>query len=499
VTSPAAPRVIAGVDLGSNSFHMVVARYERGELVTLDRSDEMVRFASALDERGRIIEENAEPALACLERFGQRLRDMRADSVRAVGTNTFRRAKNAQGFLARAQHALGYPIEIISGREEARLVWLGVFHTTPPQPGRRLVVDIGGGSTELVVGEGRDAQQLVSLYMGCVGMSEEYFPDGRLTPKGLRRACLAARMELQPVTASLRTLGWQDVIGTSGTIQTTAALLRELDLASDAITFEALERLGEWILRHEHVSELDYAALPARRAPVYMGGLAILLSVFEALGLERMRVSDGALREGLLYDMLGRLTDEDARVRTVRAMQKRYHVDVEQAGRVEALVTLLHQRTADAWRLHEPGLEDALRWAARLHEAGLAIAHAQYHKHGAYLLENADMAGFSKQEQTLVARLVRWHRRKIAPDAFANLPPPWPEVLTRAVVLLRLAVLLNRGRTPTPVPDMRVDAGPNELALQFPPGWLEQHPLTRADLDNERDYLEAAGFRLTFS
>jgi exopolyphosphatase/guanosine-5'-triphosphate,3'-diphosphate pyrophosphatase len=494
-----APQIIAGVDLGSNSFHMLVARHALGQLTILDRLNEMVRFANALDERGRIIEENAQAALACLQRFGQRLRDMHADSVRAVGTNTFRRAKNAQAFITRAQSTLGHPIEIISGREEARLIYLGVAHTTPMEPGRRLVVDVGGGSTELIVGESLEAQQLVSLYMGCVGMSEEYFPGGRLSPKRLRRACLAARMELQPVAASLRRLGWQDAFGTSGTIQTTAALLRELGFCADGIALPALAALAERLVAREHVSELRFESLSAQRAPVYMGGLAILLSVFEALGLERMRVSDGALREGLLYDMLGRLTDEDARVRTVRGMQQRYHVDVEQAERTEALVLELLAQAADAWDLRQPLVAESLTWAARLHELGLAIAHAQYHKHGSYLLENADMAGFSRQEQTLVARLVRAHRRKIMPETFANLPAPWPVLLPRAAVLLRLAVLLNRSRTPTQVPELRLELGAHELMLRFAPGWLEQHPLTRADLEREAEYLAAIDVRLAFS
>ena len=494
-----APQIIAGVDLGSNSFHMLVARCAQGHLTTLDRLNEMVRFATALDERGRIIEANAQPALACLERFGQRLRDMRADNVRAVGTNTFRRAKNAQAFLARAQQALGHPIEIISGREEARLIYLGVAHSTSMEAGRRLVVDVGGGSTELIVGEGLEAQQLVSLYMGCVGMSDEYFPAGKLSMKRFRRACLAARMELQPVAATLRKLGWTVVFGASGTVQTTAALLRELNLSSDGLTRPALDQLVERIVEHENVSELRFDALSPQRGPVYMGGLAILVSVFEALGLEHMRLSDGALREGLLYDMLGRLTNEDARVRTVRAMQQRYHVDLEQAERTEALALRLLEQATEAWGLGQPLVAESLRWAARLHEVGLAIAHAQYHKHGGYLLENADMAGFSRHEQTLVARLVRAHRRKIMLENFANLPPPWPQLLPRVAVLLRLAVLLNRSRTPTQVPELKLEIAGSDLNLRFPQGWLDQHPLTRADLEVEVDYLKAIDLRLNFT
>jgi exopolyphosphatase/guanosine-5'-triphosphate,3'-diphosphate pyrophosphatase len=252
-------------------------------------------------------------------------------------------------------------------------------------------------------------------------------------------------------------------------------------------------------VEHENISELRLGSLSAQRAPVYMGGLAILLSLFEGLSIARMRVSDGALREGLLYDMLGRLTDEDARVRTVRAMQQRYHIDLEQAERTERLVLEMLEQVADAWGLRQPLAYESLRWAARLHEVGLAIAHAQYHKHGGYLLENADMAGFSRHEQTLVARLVRAHRRKIVQETFANLPAPWTELLPRAAVLLRLAVLLNRSRTPTQVPQLRLEAGTSELTLRFAPGWLDQHPLTRADLERETESLGAIDLRLTYS
>jgi exopolyphosphatase/guanosine-5'-triphosphate,3'-diphosphate pyrophosphatase len=297
----------------------------------------------------------------------------------------------------------------------------------------------------------------------------------------------------------LRKLGWTVVFGTSGTVQATAALLRELNASTDGISRSGLEELVERIVEHENVSELSYDALSAQRAQVYMGGLAILVSVFEALGVEHMRVSDGALREGLLYDMLGRLTDEDARVRTVRAMQQRYHVDLEQAERTETLALRLLEQAAGAWNLSQPLVAESLRWAARLHEVGLAIAHAQYHKHGGYLLEHADMAGFSRHEQTLVARLVRTHRRKILMDSFSNLPVPWPQVLPRVAVLLRLAVLLNRSRTPTQVPEMQLEIMGSDVNLRFPAGWLDQHPLTRADLEGEVEYLKAVDLRLSFT
>ena len=368
------------------------------------------------------------------------------------------------------------------------------------ETGRRLVVDVGGGSTELIVGEGLKTQQLVSLYMGCVGMSDEYFGGGRISSKRLQRACLAARMELQPVAATLRKLGWQEAFGTSGTVQTTAALLRELGLSAEGITHTALERLATHLTEHELVSDLRYDSLSAQRAPVYMGGLAILLSVFEALDIERMRVSDGALREGLA--LRHARPAEPTRMRACGPYARcRCAITwiVEQAERTEALALSLLEQIAGAWKLELPLVGESLRWAARLHELGLAIAHAQYHKHGGYLLEHADMAGFSRHEQMLVARLVRAHRRKIAAETFTGLPAPWSELLPRAVVLLRLAVLLNRSRTATQVPAFELEASASKLSLRFAEGWLDQHPLTRADLEREVEYLRAIDLTLDFA
>jgi exopolyphosphatase/guanosine-5'-triphosphate,3'-diphosphate pyrophosphatase len=496
---PAPDGVMAAVDLGSNSFHMLVVRQVDGRFTVLDRLREMVRLAAGLDERGELTEASMARALECLSRFGQRLRDIRPARVRAVGTNTFRRAKTVDAFLERAQAALGFPIEIISGREEARLIYLGAAHTLPAGDVRRLVVDIGGGSTEIIAGTGLRARELASMYMGCVSVSEAFFPGGKISAKRFRRARTAAAVELEPVVPRLRAMGWEKAIGTSGTIRTTESVLRELGWVSERITLVAMERLAEEMVGAGHVNQLRLPGLSAQRTPVYPGGLAILMSVFEALGIEAMRVSDAALREGLLHDLAGRYTDEDARIRTVEALQDRFGVDREQASRVEAVVNRLLVQCREAWDLEDALLQYLLRWAGRLHEIGLAVAHAQYHKHGAYLLENGDLPGFSRHEQQLLARLVRAHRRKIPADLFDRLNVPWPARIQRAAVLLRVAVLLNRGRSDSRLPEFEAVAGKRSLTLRFPDGWLEAHPLTRADLDEEATLLAAGvGIDLTF-
>ena len=315
---------------------MVVARYSHGQLTILDRLREMVRLAAGLDDQGRLDKTVTQRALECLQRFGQRLRDMHAESVRVVGTNTLRKAHRKQTFLERARDALGHPIEIISGIEEARLIYLGVANTIPNDPGRRLVVDIGGGSTELIIGEGFNPLRLESLYMGCVGLSLAHFGDGKISEKRLRRARMAARLELEPVQAAFRSQGWEHAVGSSGTIRVIADSIRHFNPAAVAITAEGLERLIHETIDAGHISEIRLPEVTAERAPVFPGGLAILAELFEALEIEQMRVADGALREGLLYDMIGRFTAEDARTRTVRGMQQRYHVDGTQAERVRS-------------------------------------------------------------------------------------------------------------------------------------------------------------------
>jgi len=493
------PDVLAAVDLGSNSFHMIVARYSEGRLVVLDRLREMVRLAAGMEADGRLSREAMARALAALERFGQRLKDVRAEGVRVVGTNALRKARRKQGFLERARAALGHPIEIISGIEEARLIYSGVAHTLPTEPGRRLVVDIGGGSTELIIGEGYAPRYLESLYMGCVSMSEEHFPGGRVSEKRFRRACVTARMELEAIENRYRTVGWDQAVGSSGSVRAVFDAIRDLDPGASLITRKGLDQVVSRLVGAGSVSGAGFGSISPDRALVFAGGLAILVQVFDSLGLAQMRVADGALREGLLHDMLGRLTDEDVRARTTRSMEGRFHVDGAQADRVEATAVALLGQVAERWGLADADCEQFLRWAARLHEIGLDISHAHFHKHGAYLLEHADMPGFTREEQRLLACLVGAHRRKLQLEKALELVPPWDERSERMAVLLRLAVLMNRARSTEPPPPVRLTARGRTLVIKFPRGWLKKHPMTAADLEQERAWVAGARFTLRFS
>jgi len=492
------PEAIAAVDLGSSSFHLVVARTTDGQLTIVDRLREALHFAAGLDPAKRISAAMRARALECLGRFGQRLGHMPPGSVRAVGTNTLRKARNAASFLRAAKRVLGHPIETISGVEEARLIYLGVAHTVADRPGRRLVVDIGGGSTELIVGERFEPRHMESLYMGSVSSSRQHFPDGRISDAALRRAELAARQELVAVEAGLSERGWDEVVGSSGTIRAVASVVDAGGFGEGGITRRSLVWLREALVEAGHVRRLELPGLGPDRRDVFAGGVAILLAVFESLGIERMLVSEGAMREGLLYDLVGRIRHEDARGRSVTALADRCHVDWRQAGRVECTALVCLGQVTAAWGLGSPDLRQLLSWAAALHEIGLDVAHAHYHKHGEYIVAMADLLGFSRQEQRLLAALVRAHRRKFPVEMIDGLPDAWRRPITRLAIVLRLACALHRSRSPKPLPEIRFTAAKRSLGLRFPARWLDDHPLTRADLEQEATYLAAAGHRLTF-
>lgn len=490
---------VAAIDLGSNSFHMVVARLDGAGLKVMDRLREPVRLAAGLGPDKRLDPAAVERALECLERFGQRLRELPSGAVRAVGTNTLRKARDRRPFLAAAGRALGHDIEIVSGYEEARLIYLGVAHSLADDEDRRLVMDIGGGSTELIIGERFAPRLMESLHVGCVSATAVHFPDGRITARRLARAELATRRELEPVAAGFRELGWSRAVGASGTIRAIERILRESGWSPGGITPAGLQRLRKALVAAGHVERLALKGLGAERAQVIPGGFAVLAGAFEHLGLERMEAADGALREGLLYDLLGRIRHEDVRSASVTGLARRYHADAAQAARVETTALYLLDQAAAGWRLEGAATRRMLGWAAQLHEAGLDISHSQYHKHGAYIVGWSDLAGFSRDEQQVLATLVRAHRRKFPLGQFRELSGDWRRTAVHLGVLLRLAVVLHRGRSPQPLPAVTLAVDGRELALRFPAGWLERHPLARADLEEEAAYLANAGFTLTLS
>jgi exopolyphosphatase/guanosine-5'-triphosphate,3'-diphosphate pyrophosphatase len=487
----------AAVDLGSNSFHMVVARLVQDQLHIVDRLRERVALASGLDEKKRLSEDAQERALACTARFGERLRGMRAGSVRAVGTSALRIARNSRSFLSRASESLGHPIEIISGPEEARLIYLGVAHDLSDDVQRRLVVDIGGGSTECILGERFEALKTDSLHMGCVLFSQRFFAGGEIKEKAMERATIAARLELQSMERHYRALGWEDCVGSSGTILAVEQILRENQWSEQGITAKGLRKLHKALVEAGSVQKLQLAGLQSERAPVLPGGVAILEAVFDSLAIEKMNTSQGALREGVLYDLLGRIRHEDLRDRTIRRFSERYHVDMVQSGRVQRTALSFLSQVGTDWSIPPEQGKQLLSWAARLHEVGISLSHSGYNKHGAYIVANSDMPGFSREDQMTLAALIEGHRRKLSMERFEALAPSMQKMALRLCAILRLSVLLNRSRGQQTLPSLKISAKKNGYALKFPEGWLDGNPLTRADIEEEAERLAAIGFEVS--
>ena len=490
-----APETLAAVDLGSNSFHLLVASVVDGELRIVDRMRDPVRLGAGLDADTRLTAATQDRALKCLEVFGQRLRGVPAISVRAVGTSTLRRARNASEFLFRASEALGYPVEVISGREEARLVYLGVAHSLEDDGARRLVIDIGGGSTECVLGEHFEPIAMESLKVGCVTLTTQHFADGAIREAAMHAAETATRLDLTPTEMRFRAPAFDTCMGSSGTIGTIEQVLRQSGWSKQGITPEGLAKLSQALIKAGHVSKLNLPGLKPDRAPVFAAGVAILSGVFDALGIRRMTAAPGALREGVLFDLLGRIRHEDVRDQSIQRMCERYRIDAEQAARVERTAVTLLRQVAASWELDEGKWRPWLSWAAQLHEVGLAVSHSGHHKHGAYLVSNSDLPGFSRDDQAFLAGLIRVHRRKLAPG-LRDTPALASPQAARLAVLLRLAALLNRSRSQQPLPALQLAADKNVLTLTLPPRWLDDQPLTRADLEAEAGLLADAGFGL---
>ena len=484
--------LIAAVDLGSNSFRLQVGRVVGNQIYPLDSLKESVRLAAGLKADKSLDGPSQLRGLEALARFGERLRGLDPGAVRAVATNTLRVAKNGAQFLAQAETVLGFPIEVIAGREEARLIYLGVAHTLPNPGTQQLVVDIGGGSTEFIVGRNFQPRRLESLYMGCVSYSLRFFPDGNVDKRSMKEAELAARTELQAIVQNYRDIGWEEAVGSSGTAKAIADLLEMNGFSESGINREGLEHLRSLLLVAGNAERLTLDGLRPDRIPVLPGGIAIMAAVFREFGLEHMTFSDGALRLGVLYDLLGRYHHEDLREATVSEFMQRYEVDPRQAARVGQTALMLLQQLAPECSAPEHPDARFVIWAANLHEIGISVAHASYHKHSAYILANADMPGFSKRDQAALSRIVLGHRGKLerVQPATRN-DREW-----LLIFCLRMAALLHRSRVDTALPEIAAALSGKGFQLTFDKGWLDAAPLTIAALDEERQQWQALGMPL---
>jgi exopolyphosphatase/guanosine-5'-triphosphate,3'-diphosphate pyrophosphatase len=472
---------VAAVDMGSNSFRLQVGRIVGDQIYPLDGLKETVRLAAGLTPEKYLDEAAQQRALEALARFGERLRDFAPEAVRAVATNTLRVARNAPQFLMRAEAALGFPIEVIAGREEARLIYLGVAHTLPNPRVRNLIVDIGGGSTEFIIGQDIKPLKLESLYMGCVSFSLRFFPEGRIDKRGMQEAELAASRELQTIVKPFRDTCWDAAVGSSGTAKAIRDILELNGYADGNITRAGLERLRNRLVKAGGAECAGLQGMRPERVPVITGGVAIMSAVFKEFDLEAMNFSEGALRLGVLYDLLGRYHHEDLREATVNRFMQRYEVDAQQAARVSRMALKLYRQLRATDLVENTVNAQFLAWAAHLHEIGISVAHAGYHKHSAYVLANADMPGFSRRDQGLLARLVLAHRGKL--ERVQTLTQTMPEYLP--IFCLRIAALLHRARDDEPVPDIDVQITARGYELNIDRAWLASAPLTAAVLASE--------------
>jgi len=492
------PTSVAAVDLGSNSFHMIICSLKDGKLQVIDRLKEMVRLAAGLDQNRNLDAETQAKALACLERFGQRISNFPPNSVSIVGTNTLRLAKNAQQFISKAEIALGHPIHIISGIEEARLIYQGVAHSLAGNANNRFVMDIGGGSTEYIIGQHDIPHTKESLNMGCVTISQNFFKKGQISKKAFKKATLFAEQHLEPFQNKFNRRQWDEAIGASGSLKTISNVLQTSGWSDNGITMAGLELLVQYLLKLSHYDQFTLPALSIERRPVFIGAVVIVYATFKTLNIEQMTVSDGALREGLIYDLLGRIYDHDIRSQTSKMIAARYHTDHNHAEQIKETIHYMVDQLQEHPCFHDnPASLQFLEWAADLHEIGFEIAHSHYHKHSAYIIENGDLAGFSKQDQLLLSKLVRSQRKKLSLERFNELPAPWKQYAPIMSIVFRLATLLHRNRHNTR-PDFRISINMNDITLKFSENWLEQAPLTQADLEQEIVYLKEAKFNLLF-
>ncbi|ARP36901.1 guanosine-5'-triphosphate,3'-diphosphate diphosphatase [Vibrio syngnathi] len=486
------PPLYAAIDLGSNSFHMLVVRHIDGSVQTMAKIKRKVRLAAGLDENNALSTEAMQRGWDCLSLFAERLQDIPKENIRIVGTATLRTAINVDIFLEKANQILGYDINVISGEEEAATIYKGVAHTSGGS-GRRLVVDIGGASTEMIIGEGFSAKALTSLKMGCVTWLERHFKDRQLTATNFNNAIEAAKSTLAPILDSYTDIGWDVCVGASGTVQA----LQEIMLAQgmdEVITHAKLKRLQKQAMITERLEELEIEGLTLERALVFPSGLSILIAIFELLEIDSMTLAGGALREGLAYEMVDELRQEDIRARTIKSVQSRYQMDVSYGEQVAVVAqTLLEQAGAETW-VFEPQAGVLLQTAAKLHEIGLTIDFKKGGEHSAYLLQNLDLPGFTRAQKHYLGELTRRYREQLTslPEQHAVSGTSSKRILR----ILRLAILLTHRRNPALEPEFKLATDGNNLTLTLSKQWLADNPLTAAELEIESNRQTDIGWPL---
>lgn len=495
-------REIAAIDLGSNSFHMIVARIVNGSIQILSRLKQKVQLAEGLDQNGVLSQAAITRGIDCLALFAERLQGFSAENVNAVGTYTLRRAVNKEAFLRQAQSVFPYPINIISGQAEAKMIYAGVSHTQP-ESGRKLVVDIGGGSTEIIIGDNFTPLMAESRHMGCVSFAKKFFPQGEISAQNFAQARQSAVNKIEDLAWDYRQLGWQSALGSSGTIKTVhQAIVANYD-SEGIITAQRLAQLVEHTLKATHFSRLKLAGLNEDRADVFVPGLAILSAVFDVFQIKQMRYSDGALREGVMYSLEKNFQVTDIRQRTAEGLAAQFNLDRAQAQRVHHSALLLADQFS-AWQSPQLATEmrEILLWAALLHEVGIVINHNGMQKHSAYILQHIELPGFDKAQQRLLTTLVRYQIKAFKTEDIAHFTRYKAQDVLTLIRLLRLAVILNKSRQATEETSqifLKTDRTLTRWQLEFAADYLQHNPLIKKELAIEQAILRENGGDLLFS
>ena len=485
---------LIAIDIGSNSFHMLITKTDHGELRPIHALSEKIQLGAGLHD-GKLSEASIENGLACLSRFREMLSGLSNINVRAVGTNALRKAKNRQDFIEPAQEILGVPIEVIYGREEARLVYLGAAHSLADDSSSRLVIDIGGGSTEFIIGQKFEPLILDSLQIGCVSFAEKYFPNGKITEKAFQAAYDAAALEISHISSKFLAAGWVECVGSSGTLQSIETIGISNGWTKSGINAETLKQLKEYIFSFCDFDGITIEGLNENRRNVIVTGVAISLAIFSKMNITSMKISKGALREGVVYDLLGRLSHEDVRERTIKGLMQRYGVDHTEALSVAERTKRFFHSVKKPWELNSHD-KDILYWASLTHEIGMLISHKHYNRHSSYLLRNSDLPGFSQGEQEKLSLLTNTHRGKLKNLFLGDFSKKESKRLSRMIALIRISVLLKYTEEPSGTLNLELTAKNSTLILLFQNKWLDAHPLTRQAIDKEKILLADIGITL---
>lgn len=491
MVNPNTSELYAAIDMGSNSFHMLVVRLKNGHVQILNKIKQKVRLAEGLDEDNVLAEQSIERGLGCLKTFAERLQDIPSQNIQAVATATLRLAKNSQHFVDRAEAILGCPINVISGLEEARQIYMGVAYTSTTD-NTRLVIDIGGASTELIVGQGIEPIELASLNMGCVTFAGQYFPDGILSRANFENGLAAARKVIEPLVDTYTAHQWSACVGASGTPQAVNEILVAQQV-NDNIRLNYLYELMELCIACKTLEKLNIDGLVEERKQIFHSGLVILIALFETLDIKDMTLSGGALREGLLYGMLETREQHSIQFNGISVISEHFHVDQVHAEHVANMADSLYVQC-------EPNVyfdgAVVLRGACKLHEVGLHIDYKLSHKHGAYLLDHTKLNGYTRLQQSCIRDLVGHYRQPFTNDIFSHYSATMQPGLLMLLRIFRVSVAFAIRRESLKLPKVKLEMDGDVLRLTCPDGWLSENLLVKAELEHEKWLQFKAGLTL---